>query len=96
MTRKEFAFRQLMSKKFDFVLEVIDLFEHFNPEQLVLPFNSLDVSSIEGLGRFSSGEYLDDMTFQSLMALSETERAEIFSKVMMAAHWAAIIYLILY
>ena len=85
MTRKEFAFLQLMSKKFDYVLEVIDLFEHFNPEQLVLSFNSLDVSSIEGLGRFSSGEYLDDMTFQSLMALSETERAEIFSKVMTVA-----------
>lgn len=85
MTRKEFAFLQLMSKKFDFVLEVIELFEHSNPEQLVLSLNSLDVSSIEGLGRFSSGEYLDDMTFQSLMALSETERAEIFSKVMTVA-----------
>ena len=85
MTQKEFAFRQMMSKKFDYVLEVVRLFEHFNPEQLVLSFNSLDVSSTEGLERFSSGEYLDDMTFQTLMALSDTERAEIFSKVMTAA-----------
>ena len=85
MTQKEFAFRQMMSKKFDYVLEVIELFEHSNPEQLVLSFNSLDVSSTEGLERFSSGEYLDDMTIQSLMALSDTERAEIFSKIMTAA-----------
>lgn len=81
---QNFLINSLLSMKYEFMLEVIENFSGRHSEKLSLRLSDLDLSTSEGQSRFSKGEYMDDLTYDCLLNLSQSERSTIFKKIMAA------------
>ena len=77
---KYFVINNLLSMKYDFLVEVIDCYNKIDYPCIRL--SDLDLSTSEGQNRFSCGEYIDDLTYDCLCSMSPCERDSIFKKVL--------------
>lgn len=77
---KKLIINNLLNMKYDFLVQFIDCFKSMKYPCVRL--SDLDLSTSEGQKQFSCGEYIDDLTYDCLLAMSPQDREFIFKKVL--------------